>query len=96
MTDGGRLLTAGEVAELAQLSIKAVYRAIEDGELSAAKLRGRLRIRRCDFDTWVAASMITPDASPLEQVTEFVPRQSGSRGLRRLAASVRTGGEGTA
>ena len=95
MTGGECLLTVNEVAELAHLSAKAVYRAIGDGELPAAKLRGRLRIRHCDFDAWVAANMIKPDASPLEQVTELVPRQSGSGGLSRLVASGRAGGERT-
>lgn len=96
MTGGECLLTVGEVAKLAHLSTKAVYRAIQDGELAAAKLRGRLRIRRCDFDAWVATNMITRDASPLGQVTELAQPRSGSRGLRRLVASVQEEGEGTA
>ena len=42
-----------EAAELAGLSTRAIYRAIERGELRAARLCSRLRIPRAAFDEWV-------------------------------------------
>jgi excisionase family DNA binding protein len=42
-----------EAAELTGLSTRAIYRAIERGELRAARLCSRLRIPRAAFDEWV-------------------------------------------
>lgn len=47
------LLTPRQVSGLTQMSYHAVLRAINDGELVASRLRGRLRVRRVDFDAWV-------------------------------------------
>jgi excisionase family DNA binding protein len=45
-------LRPAEAAELG-LSTRAIYRAIERGELRAARLCSRLRIPRAAFDEWV-------------------------------------------
>ena len=47
-------LRPDEAAELAGLSERAIYRAIQRGDLHAVRLCSRLRIRREDFDEWVA------------------------------------------
>ena len=46
-------LRPSEVAELTGLSTRAIYRAIERGELGAARLCSRLRIPRAAFHEWV-------------------------------------------
>jgi excisionase family DNA binding protein len=46
-------LRPAEAAELTGLSTRAIYRAIERGELRAARLCSRLRIPRAAFDEWV-------------------------------------------
>jgi excisionase family DNA binding protein len=42
-----------EAAELTGLSTRAIYRAIERGELRGSRLCSRLRIPRAAFDEWV-------------------------------------------
>ena len=52
------LLSPEDVATQCGLSRKAVYRAIERGELRASKLCSRLRIRPDDLDTWIEANRL--------------------------------------
>jgi excisionase family DNA binding protein len=52
------LLSPEQVAERCGLSRKAVYRAIERGELPASKLCSRLRIKSEDVDQWIAANEV--------------------------------------
>ena len=54
------LLRVSEAAELAGLSTRAIYRAIERGELRAARLCSRLRIPRAAFDEWIEHSTVRP------------------------------------
>ena len=56
-----------EAAALAGLSTRAIYGAINRGELRAVRLCSRLRIPREAFDAWVASC----DRSPLSH--PFVP-----------------------
>jgi len=51
-------LRPDEAAALAGLSTRAIYRAIERGELRAARLCSRLRIPRAAFDDWVERSAV--------------------------------------
>ena len=53
-----------EAAELAGLSTRAIYRAIERGELRAARLCSRLRIPRAAFDEWVEACAVRAAERP--------------------------------
>ena len=53
-----QLLTVQEVAELCRLSERAVYRAVESGELPGTKLRSRLRIRSSDLDAWINEGLV--------------------------------------
>jgi excisionase family DNA binding protein len=51
-------LRPAEAAELTGLSTRAIYRAIERGELRAARLCSRLRIPRAAFEEWVEACAV--------------------------------------
>jgi excisionase family DNA binding protein len=54
-----------EAAELTGLSTKAIYRAIERGELRAARLCSRLRIPQAAFDEWVECCAVrAPERVP--------------------------------
>ncbi|MGH2984033.1 MAG: helix-turn-helix domain-containing protein [Solirubrobacterales bacterium] len=55
-----RLLSPGEIAEACGLSRRAVYRAIGRGELPAARLCNRLRVRPADLARWIAERMENP------------------------------------
>jgi excisionase family DNA binding protein len=82
-----RLLTVREVADYAQLSQKAVRRAIAQGELQATRLRGRLRIDPADLQAWIEANRYRParddddHGPPLPAVP---PRIGSPASLRRL------------
>ncbi len=47
-------LTIREIAAILKLTEKTVYSMAQDGELPAFKVRGQWRIRRVDFDRWIA------------------------------------------
>jgi len=60
-------LRPDEAAALAGLSKRAIYRAIERGELRAARLCSRLRIPQAAFDDWVercAVRVVERDVAP--------------------------------
>jgi excisionase family DNA binding protein len=71
----GHLVSVADVAAMTGLSDTAVYRAIAAGELRAAKLRGRLRIRVADVDSWIDSSAVRPVSAERES------RPSRSRGV---------------
>jgi excisionase family DNA binding protein len=75
-----RLLAPDEVAAICGLSRKAVYRAIERGELRASRLCSRLRITPEDLDDWIDASQVEPTAPPAPPP----PRAPAPNGLRAL------------
>jgi excisionase family DNA binding protein len=64
-------LTIKQIAGACQLSEKAVRRAIDDGELTAIKLRSRLRVAPHDFDAWVRELRET---KPLSLIGKIPPR----------------------
>jgi excisionase family DNA binding protein len=49
-----QFLTIKDVAAILKLAEKTVYSMAQDGELPAFKVRGQWRIRRVDFDKWIA------------------------------------------
>ena len=49
-----QILTIKEVAAILKLAEKTVYSMAQNGELPAFKVRGQWRLRRVDFDQWVA------------------------------------------
>jgi excisionase family DNA binding protein len=70
-----QLLTPREVAARAQISYHAVLRAINAEELVASRLRGRLRVRRSDFDAWIEGNRVrAPKEAPLKLV-DVPPRR---------------------
>lgn len=84
-----KLMSPEEVAEACGLSRRAVYRAIERGELPASRLCSRLRIRRNDLDVWIDVSRVEPAPRqewrrPLTQTPVGAPP---SNGLQRLLRS---------
>lgn len=70
--EAAAFLRPAEAAALAGLSTRAIYRAIERGELRAARLCSRLRISREAFDEWVAACTVRR-AEPVEIPYPRVP-----------------------
>jgi excisionase family DNA binding protein len=78
------LLSPEQVARRCGLSRRAVYRAIDRGELRASRLCSRIRIRAEDVDAWVQENQIEPSSHQTR-----LPRSSPLRqadGLRRLLA----------
>jgi excisionase family DNA binding protein len=82
--DAVTLLSPEEVARRCGLSRRAVYRAIERGDLRASRLCSRIRIRAVDVDAWVEANQIEPASQ------QPAPRRPSplrpADGLRRLLA----------
>jgi excisionase family DNA binding protein len=77
-----------EAAPLAGLSTRAIYRAIQRGELRAVRLCSRLRIPRDGFDEWVARATERSERPVVE--VRVVPAARGS--FRRLLAGDDRGG----
>ena len=78
----GRLLSPEDVAVRCGLSRRAVYRAIERGDLLASRLCHRLRIRPADVDAWIEGSRVARERPTLSPSVPPVDH----RGLRRLLA----------
>ncbi len=74
------LLSPEQVANACGLSRRAVYRAIARGELRAARLCHRLRVRPKDLETWISRQML-PAPSPKATRKGFV--NSSPRGSLR-------------
>lgn len=79
------LLTVREVGERVRLSEWAIRRAINDGELEAFKVRGRIRIDEGAVEAWLAGSVV---ASVPERRVRRVPVRSvaGFKLPRRVKA----------
>lgn len=75
-------LRPAEAAALAGLSTRAIYRAIQRGELRAVRLCSRLRIPRDAFDEWIAGATVRVEPRLVE--VRSVPAPRGS--IRRLLA----------
>jgi excisionase family DNA binding protein len=65
-------LRPAEAAAVARLSTRAIYRAIDRGELRAVRLCSRLRIPRDAFEAWIASSTVCC-ARPVEVVPPPAP-----------------------
>jgi excisionase family DNA binding protein len=81
-SNGSALLSPEQVATACGLSRRAVYRAIDRGELTAFRLCSRLRIHPDDVEAWVQANQIAPSAREVR-----LARPVGlpaAEGLRRL------------
>lgn len=86
-----QLLSPEDVANLCGLSRKAVYRAIERGELAAFRLCSRLRIRPADVESWLKDNSVAPARGGSAKNDASVPHISGRLptpgGLRSLLPS---------
>ena len=89
------LLSPEEVAQLCGLSRRAVYRAIDRGELKASRLCSRLRVRHEDLDAWVDGQRVEPAAPEMPQDAGSArPASSPARGgLRSVLATIDQGGK---
>jgi len=52
--DKDQVLTIKEVAAILKLADKTVYSMAQNRELPMFKVRGQWRVRRADFEEWVA------------------------------------------
>jgi excisionase family DNA binding protein len=77
-TRDAAFLRPSEAAELAGLSTRAIYRAIERGELRAAKLCSRLRIPCAAFEEWVEACAVKRAEGDATVYPRVPPPASGS------------------
>jgi len=57
------VLTIRDIAGILKLAEKTVYSMAQDGELPAFKVRGQWRIRRTDFDKWIATQATAPSST---------------------------------
>jgi excisionase family DNA binding protein len=84
-----QLLSVAQVAHTTGLSDRAIYRAIERGDLRASKLCHRLRIRPADVESWIGAFAVEPSVSPqtasFPRATKALPREGGLRRLLHAA-----------
>jgi len=76
-----RYLSVSEAAGAAGFSDRAVYRAIERGELSASLVCSRLRIHPDDFLTWVEGERAAVRYRSPRPVLRSVPATDGLRSL---------------
>jgi excisionase family DNA binding protein len=81
-----RFLTPEQVAQRTGLSCKAIYRAIDRGQLTAYRLCGRLRIAATDEQAWIEQNRVSPAVSAVPDA-DLCPRPAASEhSLRRLLA----------
>jgi excisionase family DNA binding protein len=75
-----RLLTPDEVASVCGYSRKAIYRAIERGELRATKRCSRWRISAEDLERWLVEGLHVVDNSSGTTRARALPPVSVPRG----------------
>jgi excisionase family DNA binding protein len=72
-------LSTDECARRAMLSRKAIYRAIESGELLAFRVRARLRVPEEEFSRWMTADPVSSAPSgPPHGISARRPAPAGS------------------
>ena len=79
-----RLLAPSTVAQLCGLSRRAVYRAIERGELRASRLCSRLRVRPADLTDWLDRNRVEPIVASSPQQPQPPPPPHARGSLRSL------------
>jgi excisionase family DNA binding protein len=83
-------LSADECARRAMLSRKAIYRAIDSGELLAFRVRARLRVPEEAFNHWMTADPVSSAPSgPPEGISPRRPAPASS--FRSVLRSVERG-----
>ena len=73
-----RLLSPEDVAQACGLSRRAVYRAIARGELPAARLCHRLRVRPAELERWIAERSLSPAGADVASIDAARPLGRGS------------------
>ena len=76
--------TPEQVARRTGLSRKAIYRAIERGELTAYRLCGRLRIHPDDEHAWIEHNRVKPVVSDVPDLDRNPRPAAPTHSLRRL------------
>src|SRR4051794_22850369 len=84
------LLSPEQVARICGLSRRAVYRAIARGDLAAARLCNRLRVRPEDLDRWISGSVESRSVPQPDVIPSPTPPPRGS--LRSMLDDVSTNG----
>jgi len=79
-----RMLVVEEVARLANLSAKTVWREIGRGNLRAHKLAGRWRIHPEDCEAWIERGAYTPDPVVALDSPPVTPSRGSRAALRRI------------
>ena len=77
-------LSPREAAQIAGLSTRAIYRAIQRGELRAVRLCSRLRIPRDGFDEWMLRGVMRTEPRVVE--VRVAPAAPVRGSFRRLLA----------
>ena len=76
--------TPEQVAQRTGLSRKAIYRAIERGELTAYRLCGRLRIHLDDEQQWIEHNRVKPAVSDVPDLDRRPRPAAPTHSLRHL------------
>lgn len=79
-----RLLTPADIAALAQVSVKTVYRAIRSGTLSAIAIGGRYRVTSEAYGDWIARQTVTPRNVTVQPHPITTPLRGSLEALRRI------------
>ncbi len=77
-------LSPSQAAHMTGLSTRAIYRAIQRGELRAVRLCSRLRIPRDGFDEWVQRGVVRAEPRVVE--VRLAPAAPARGSFRRLLA----------
>jgi excisionase family DNA binding protein len=80
-------LRPAEAAALAGLSTRAIYRAIQRGELTAYKPGGRLRIYESDLEAWLHSTKVHAKNPPGARPAHVLPPGTPDRRARRRQVS---------
>jgi hypothetical protein len=81
-----RYLSVAVAARAAGFSCRAVYRAIERGELTASIVCSRLRIHPDDFLAWMEGQRVAPREQPSRAVGIGSRNAPATDGLRSMLA----------
>ena len=89
MTTQEILWSVDDVADHCKLSYQSVYRAIKRGELPAAKICSRIRVRQADVKEWLASGRIATSVDAATSDRGTAPAAGGLRELLTSAGTVR-------
>jgi excisionase family DNA binding protein len=82
--DPSQLLTPADVAELARVSVKTVYRAIRSGALVAIEIGNRYRVSPEDYCAWIEGLTVVPGNATTTDRFAARPPQGSLIALRAI------------